>query len=149
MKKNKFILLSLVFFIVSCKNKLNETMVQTVDQQLVNNNCEISFKHIISERWKELYIFDPNITQIEINEAIGLKYNGSNVPDNQYLIIVSDGKKIIKEEFFNTFRLVFHENDSNGVVKISYNDFFCAEKNTYTTPCFYYLKLSPFTNNIK
>ena len=126
--------------LIGCKENLNDKMYVLVDEQFQNDSCNVSFNDLIQEPWEQLYLIDAFSMPSEISNAIGFKYLGNMVGDSEYKIIVTYQKKILKEESFDLSRMVFRDNDSNGIIKISRNDRFCVEYNSSVTPHFYYLK---------
>lgn len=132
----------LIITLVGCSENLNDTMYAIVKEQYKNDSCEINFNGLIQEPWEQLYIIDEIIIPKEISNALGFNYSGKMVSDGEYRLVITDGKKVLREENFYLSRIVFSDDNNTGIVNISVNDTFCARHITKVSPHFYSLKLN-------
>ena len=109
---NKKIMQRIIFFIiiiffVSCNNfvdKLNSGLQKECGKLPVNDSCIVNLNKILGFDWDILYTFPCYSNEDSISKVIGLKYNGSEVKENETLYIFVKNNEVVYQatsKYFN------------------------------------------------
>ncbi len=116
-----FIAIALVFFI-SCNGTPDDKIIGYAKEKYGDDFKEgvVDLSAVFNFQWDKMYVFDPLLYPEDISKAIGFKYDGEIVPDDNYLLLFVKDSSIVKQYPYYRIRIGFSDDNYTGVYKVEH-----------------------------